>query len=442
VRAGFAYFCPGFIDCFGEHWASVFIDTLESLMRDQDVNVRRLAVGSIPQIAETWLPPVAPAAGPGPSPSPSSHTPPDFATMAANKEKIIDSLLPGLVRLVSDPAVDVRAAVAAATGRLLRVLARLQGEAYDAGLDAKVVAATTPLLQRLLHDEAAGDVALALLDGMRVDERILTGPQAAQAPLVLVDSQVELLLPAVAHLATNASWRLRKAVVEALPTFQVMVLPGHPLDEHMQRLWEQLLRDGVENVRRTAGEYLCLAGRLVAAHGGDGEGWVEARVLPQCRACLASPGFKQRQLGIHMLGTLLAFRCVAEPVAEAELMPLLLAASADQLANVRIVAAMVIDAAGDALAEGLRGEGSPLAARLMELCVDKDRDVRYFARKACGKLGLPELPAPAQPPPPPQQLQNGVREGPGQGHGQGQAVPCVEAVGGGGGDRGAKLSVS
>eukprot|EP00952_Eustigmatos_sp_NYUAD-ZCMA_P014126 55412-Eustigmatos_ZCMA.PRE.1 len=101
-------------------------------------------------------------------------------------------------------------------------------------------------------------------------------------------------------------------------------------------LWDQLLKDGVENVRRTAGEYLCLAGRLVAAQGGSGAGWVEARVLPQCRESLASSNFKQRQLGLHMAEVLVVYRCMDADALEREVVPVLVSATEDRLANVRI----------------------------------------------------------------------------------------------------------
>eukprot|EP00952_Eustigmatos_sp_NYUAD-ZCMA_P008770 36422-Eustigmatos_ZCMA.PRE.1 len=71
------------------------------------------------------------------------------------------------MRLVNDPSVDVRISIAAATGRLLKVLARLKGELCAGALVATVVQVMTPLMQRLLHDEAPNEVALALLEGMR-----------------------------------------------------------------------------------------------------------------------------------------------------------------------------------------------------------------------------------------------------------------------------------
>lgn len=139
----------------------------------------------------------------------------------------------------------------------------------------------------------------------------------------MVLPQVELLMPAIERLASHHTWRLRKAVVECLPTiqvppttyrtpaphhlpderrpcthpsilpslspslpcptspsfslppscFQVQVLPGHPLDGSLQRLWGRLLSDPVEVVRRVAGDHLCLAGRLMQSMKGQAALW-------------------------------------------------------------------------------------------------------------------------------------------------------------------------
>lgn len=134
MRAAFAFFCPGFVDCFGEHWATVFIDNLEALMRDSEVMVRRLAVDSIPKIADTWLQQAQP-------PSAALDPASDASKAALNnaKKKVLDQLVPGFVRLVMDPSVEVRVAVAAAVGKLLKLLARRKDEENnDPQLDNKV----------------------------------------------------------------------------------------------------------------------------------------------------------------------------------------------------------------------------------------------------------------------------------------------------------------
>lgn len=264
-------------------------------------------------------------------------------------------------------------------------------------LVSQLVQVMTPLMQRILHDDSPADVALAMLEGMRMDEEVLrgdalsvtstlagsrtlglsttdpadpstpdkaaNGPTSdsngdalaastssplpskrpaslrrrnkargpiASPPLTLVDSQVDLLLPAIVHLASNHTWRLRKAVIQCLPTIQVLVLPGHRLDANLQQLWTRLLNDPVEIVRRCAGEYLCLAGRLLSALGGEGAQWATLRVLPRCRDCIKAPNFKQRQLGLHMAQTLIACHAFSPQTLSTEVVPLLLTGAQDK----------------------------------------------------------------------------------------------------------------
>ncbi len=436
----------------------------------------------------------------------------DPRTISLKKQRIVDHLLPGFLRLVADPSVEVRASVAAATGRLLHLLTRRyspqdEEAALDAALDGRVVQVMTPLMQRILHDEAPVPVALALLQGMRMEERVLyegvgvegendddgddgddeeelgfeadeeeeeeegaaagaSAPDTAAAaaaaaavldtgatttsssttnghhshhhhhdhkeedtrdfavaarggaiPLPLVESQVELLLPLVTLLAAHPAWRLRQAVAEALPPFQLLCLhPNHARPAQEQAVWDiwvALLRDGVEIVRRAAGAQLCLVGRLLGRYpehgGGRGQRWLEERVLPCVAECVAARAFKQRQLGLHMAEIVLRERCLARPggtraeveaVVERAVLPLLVAGLQDPLANVRLVAAASLEHCGRRLPEHTRAsEGTVLLRELAHLCqTDTDRDVRFFAARACLALGFDPPPPPASAP--------------------------------------------
>ena len=425
VRAAFAYFCPGFVDCFGTHWDDVFLDNLETLMRDGELAVRKLAVDSIPKIAEAWLARGGGGGGGGGQQQDVS------VSRALVKQRVLEHLLPGFIRLVSDSSVQVRASVAAATGRLLHLLTQAGQPAAAAvaavpaaaaaAVDGALVELITPLMQRILHDEAPAQVALALLQGMRMDEAVLyygvslgededgreeevtrrssTGTKEGNIPLPLVESQVDLLLPAVIFLASHSSWRLRQAVVEALPPFQLLVGPGHKYDASLRELWQELLLDGVEIVRRAAAAHFILIGKVLGQYpqhgGGRGRGWVEERVLPCVQECLESPSFKQRQLGLHMVEILLREDCLvqcedAATLIERELWPLILARLNDPLANVRLVAASVLEHCFEGLPKHVwDSEEAPLVVEIVRLCrEDGDRDVRFFAGRVAGRLGV------------------------------------------------------
>jgi len=380
VRAAYAYFCPGFVDYFGEQWSTVFIDALESLMRDPEMQVRRLAIDSVPKIAESWLPNSV-----------------GGQTAARSKERILDSLLPGFMRLVSDPSLEVRVSVAGATGKLLRLLAELRDEAYEEVMDDKVVQVMTPLMQRILHDDVPQEVALSLLEFLRVNmEEVDAWQLVTRPPVLLVPSQVELLLPALSHLSTNPHWRLRRAIVECLPMLQLIVVPLSPMDDNLINLWGDLILDSVESVRRTAGESMCLTWHLMhiiappppdpsiaAAQGRDGmQIWLDVHVLPMIFDCMNSPTFKQRLLGLHMAVALLRLTTPLPPEKAATVWELLFELAADRVANVRIA---LVRALEDLIPFP---PSQDLLARehLQTLTNDNDRDVRYFATKSLTKL--------------------------------------------------------
>lgn len=440
VRAAFAYFCPGFVECFGTHWDDVFLDNLETLMRDDELVVRKLAVDSIPKIAEAWLARGGGGKGgrQGQQEEEEEHQQHEDLSVsrALVKQRVMEHLLPTFIRLVSDSSFQVRVSVAEATGRLLRLLTQCQST--HAGQSAVVVPAAaavdralfelmTPLMQRILHDDAPAQVALALLQGMQMDEAVLyhgvgldkdgggRGDQVAHpgssstwikegsTPLPLVESQVELLLPAVISLASHSSWRLRQAVVGALPPFQLLVGPGHKYDTSLQELWQNLLLDGVETVRRAAAAHFILVGKVLgqcpqhgAGHGeGRARGWIEERVLPRVQECLESSAFKQRQLGLHMVEILLREDCLVQcddssSLIEREVWPLILARLNDPLANVRLVAASVLEHSFKALPKHLWDSNeAPLVVEIGRLWrEDCDRDVRYFAKQVAGRLGI------------------------------------------------------
>ena len=292
--------------------------------------------------------------------------------------------------------------------------------AAAAAVDGALVELMTPLMQRILHDEAPAQVALALLQGMRMDEAVLYygvgnhedgeedgredeatrfSTREGSIPLPLVESQVDLLLPAVIFLASHSSWRLRQAVVEALPPFQLLVGRGHKYDASLQELWQELLLDGVEIVRRAAAAHFILIGKVLGRypqHGaGRGRRWLEERVIPCVQECLDSPAFKQRQLGLHMVEILLREDCLVHyensfTLIERELWPLVLARLNDPLANVRLVAASVLEHSFRALPKHLwDSEEAPLVVEIVRLCrEDGDRDVRFFAGRVAGRLGV------------------------------------------------------
>jgi len=99
-------------------------------MRDDELVVRRLAVDSISKIAEAWLARSGAGRGGGQGQQQEEEeyqAQEDLSvSRALAKQRVLEHLLPGFIRLVSDSFVQMRASVAEVTGRLQRLLTQSQ----------------------------------------------------------------------------------------------------------------------------------------------------------------------------------------------------------------------------------------------------------------------------------------------------------------------------
>ncbi|KAM3572198.1 hypothetical protein VYU27_005779 [Nannochloropsis oceanica] len=98
-------------------------------MRDDELVVRRLAVDSISKIAEAWLARSGAGRGGGQGQQQEEEYQAQeglSVSRALAKQRVLEHLLPGFIRLVSDSFVQMRASVAEVTGRLQRLLTQSQ----------------------------------------------------------------------------------------------------------------------------------------------------------------------------------------------------------------------------------------------------------------------------------------------------------------------------
>jgi hypothetical protein len=338
VRLSVAAQCDRLCNALGEHWSSVIIDLLQSLLSDSDDLVRSEAVLCIPRLVESVV----------------VGTPDSHRSIA-----VLESLLPLALKIQKDTSSLVRSSLATATGELLIFLVGLGGVSSShsdspssPGIPPpspgrsgttytehkKYVDDTLiPILQKLLQDSDPEVVTASLRAVTNASRsgtareasstRIPSGSQSAlidddlvslsshqshhshtsferTKPVfipVLSEKQVLRLLPTLSNLGTSPQWRVRQSAVEIVPALMGCTR-RHETRHEISKLCLRLMNDKVDAVRKTAAECFCLGGSSLARHGEeDGGEWMNTIVIPHLRTCSMSDDGKQRLLSLKMI---------------------------------------------------------------------------------------------------------------------------------------------
>jgi len=334
VRLAVAAQCDRLAKAMGEHWHSIIIDLLQSLLADKDSRVRGEAAMCIPRLAESILSGVSP-------PSTSGNI------------FVLESLLPVALKLQKDPTTDVRMCLAAASGELLSYLVWLQHLAEESESHSQNQGETSenanadtasqkryiddtliPLLQNLLQDpdpEVTSAALRAVTNASRghgrdrenrtrqrtltEDDSVSLSSQSHQSYLiekrdpvfrpVLSEAQVLRLVPTLSELSSSAQWRVRQSAVEIVPA---LLGCTHKLETRsdIAQLCVKLMGDSVDAVRKSAAECLCLGGsNLGSDESSEAHEWLEAVVMPHLGGCQQSSNSKQRLLCLKMVEMIL-----------------------------------------------------------------------------------------------------------------------------------------
>jgi HEAT repeat protein len=327
VRLSVAAQCDKLCTALGEHWSSVIIDLLQTLLSDADELVRSEAILCMPRLVESVIL--------GTSDSQRSIT-------------VLESLLPLALKIQNDTSSMVRSSLAIASGELLIFLVGLEG-ATSCPVEAPpspgrggiytehkqyVDETLIPILQKLLQDSDP-EVVTASLRAVTNASRSGTAREAIARtrsgsqsftdddlvslsshqslhshtsyertkPVfipVLSEKQVLRLLPTLSNLGTSKEWRVRQSAVEIVPALMGCTHEQETRHE-ISKLCLRLMNDKVDSVRKTAAECFCLGGSSLARHGEeDGGEYVNTIVIPYLRTCSSSEDFKQRLLSLKM----------------------------------------------------------------------------------------------------------------------------------------------
>lgn len=338
VRLSVAAQCDRLCNALGEHWSSVIIDLLQSLLSDSDDLVRSEAVLCMPRLVESVI------AG---------------TTDSRRSISVLESLLPMALKIQKDTSSLVRSSLATATGELLIFLVGLGGVSSSHGESPPSPGITPPspgtsgttyvehkkyvddtlipILQKLLQDSDP-EVTTASLRAVTNASRSSTAREASSTRVpsgsqshfidddlvslsshqshhshtsfertkpvfipVLSEKQVLRLLPTLSNLGTSTQWRVRQSAVEIVPALMGCT-HRHETRHEISKLCLRLMNDKVDAVRKTSAECFCLGGSSLARHGEeDGGEWMNANVIPHLRTCSTSEDGKQRLLSLKMV---------------------------------------------------------------------------------------------------------------------------------------------
>lgn len=245
------------------------------------------------------------------------------------------------IALVTDSEVHVRSCLATV---LLKALPTLPAEL--------VTGSVVPCCQKLLEDDDP-TVKLGLVGSFATAHN-----QSKSAGLKTVATAV---IPVIAALFEDKSWRVREQVVEQLPA---IVECSGGSSTQLLGLCTQALCDRVASIRNS-GANAC---RQLAAQ--QDAAWTAKELIPKVTALAASPNYMRRVTLLHVIKMMLDV--VDQRTASAELLPVLVRLSADPIANVRLNVAIAIRV-GLAAKRLMPQEVETISAKLR---ADADVDVR------------------------------------------------------------------
>eukprot|EP00588_Corethron_pennatum_P025570 CAMPEP_0194328216 /NCGR_PEP_ID=MMETSP0171-20130528/43864_1 /TAXON_ID=218684 /ORGANISM="Corethron pennatum, Strain L29A3" /LENGTH=811 /DNA_ID=CAMNT_0039088459 /DNA_START=18 /DNA_END=2449 /DNA_ORIENTATION=- len=338
VRLSVAAQCDRLCTSLGEHWTAVIIDLFQALLQDSDDRVRAEATYCMPRVIQC------------------AHI--------STSDGVLETILRVSMKLQTDTSKAVRLALATACGDLLRFLVRNDASELTLSQNKRHIdVVLIPLLQRLLND-ADPEVTSAALRAVanaspqkvmlerkmsctleRQKSNISVESSDGKDPVidpVLSESQILRLLPTLGDLANSTKWRVRKSAVEIVPAL-LRCTASLETRSQIARLCIKLMADPVDEVRATSADCLCLGGDCLDHDGG--EEWMEAIVIPHLKACQESREFKQRQLCLRMVGSIIQSRAweSARPSALHEILQIAALLGMDPIVNVRLKLARLLD---------------------------------------------------------------------------------------------------
>eukprot|EP01031_Cornospumella_fuschlensis_P025713 gene25713-31052_t len=258
----------------------------------------------------------------------------------------ISELAPVAVQLVEDPTTTVRKLLAEVC---VSVAAKVGAEA--------VALHMSDLIMKLMDDEDP-------LVRLRIIKKL---PLIAEQ----VPSLCTRLTEALKAMFTNSNWRVRKALVEAMPAVVKFMGQEYFID-HFLSLSLLLVKDGVDEVRVAA------SASLADVAGVTDPNWVHEKIFPTFKT-YASEEYLIRVTMLSAFQNFLKIENLPERF-RADAMAQLIQGTQDKVPNIRVRAAQIVQVLLNL--PHLGDVRDQLQDSLTGLSTDKDKDVRYFATHA------------------------------------------------------------
>jgi serine/threonine-protein phosphatase 2A regulatory subunit A len=272
-------------------------------------------------------------------------------------QQFVTEFSPIASQLVDDPMNTVRKLLAELC---IQILGKIPPEAVSQHI--------SELIMKLINDEDS-------LVKLRIVKHIPTIAQESPSLLTRLTDILKLLF-------SHSNWRLRKALVEAMPSI-VKFMGNDYFTEHFLASSLALIKDGTEEVRQATSHAIS----QIAANIGE-INWIYEKLFVPFYKNTASEDYLIRSNMITALhGFLLLENISYHPKFQTEIINIFIALTSDKVPNVRLKAAQIIfnilltlsnnpNNVHLSLNSTLKDQ---IESALKELQNDKDKDVRHYA---------------------------------------------------------------
>lgn len=311
---------------------------------------------------------------------------------AVGAEVAVQKVIPVYVKLLQDPEAQVRTVGAtnivgvckqcsSATGLIEHIGPAL--ECLEEDVDVDVRLAFSQNVGLLIDDlgaknrDAALNLLLPIIEELSKDEydqvrnNVVLSIDKISTTMAAADMN-EKLLPSLLELAADPKWRVRMAVIDKVAAI-AKIIGQKAFEDKLQKLIIMSLSDHVFAIR----EHACVQiGLLVKEFGGQ---WAGKSLFP-----LALAIFDKSSNYLYRM-TVLSFIFHSAPyltpdVTTKHLLPIVVQAATDSVANVRIAASQSFEALAKHVDKSIYSKTvTPLLTKLSK---DSDKDVAYYAVKA------------------------------------------------------------
>jgi serine/threonine-protein phosphatase 2A regulatory subunit A len=262
-------------------------------------------------------------------------------------------------QLVDDPMNTVRKQLAELC---VKILSKITPEAVSHHI--------SDLVLKLINDEDS-------LVKLRIVKNLPTIAQESPPLCTRLTDVLKLLF-------SHSNWRLRKALVEAMPAVVKFMGPEF-FSEHYLNMCISLIKDGTEEVRQAAS----LSISLIAANITD-INWIYDKLFSHYKTVASEDYLIRLNMITALHGFLMLENISYHPKFQSETISLIVTLTSDKVPNVRLRAAQIIfnilvtlssssNHAYLTLSSGLKDQ---METAIKELQNDKDKDVRHFASHA------------------------------------------------------------